>query len=520
MWWFTSERPSGSVRHLCQACDTGPVVSRSASVFQRIANQNGGTRASGTPGYDASADYVAGRLRAAGYTVTEQEFVFPFYQELEPAVLEQVSPTPTTYETGTYDFSGTGDVTGVVVPTNDIVIPPTPEPSSTSGCEPGDFTPAPAEPAVALVQRGTCTFEDKANNAIAAGYDAVIIFNEGQPGRDELFIGTLGNPFEIPVVGLSFADGAALYAQTQAGPVVVHVATVTEIDPTRTTRNIIADSPTGNPDRVVVVGAHLDSVIAGPGINDNGSGSSTILEIAEEMAELGIRNRQPGPGHRADGLRRPLRLRPVHRRRHPRRRPVQRRRGREDPRGGRHLRRHRRRSLRPLLPPGLRHHQQPQHQGPERARRRRRPRGHDPRPVPHRVLRGRLVPRPRPDRRGHHPPVQHLPSGRLTRVPTTPPTCPGWSRRSVAPSETTRGRWYRKHRLGWYGTTWDRWSRQRPGVGRQGDVAQRASVGLSGRGPQRARPCLRRSTDLAIRRWRVSLVLAPSTCSTCHDLLL
>jgi Zn-dependent M28 family amino/carboxypeptidase len=43
---------------------------------------------------------------------------------------------------------------------------------------------------------------------------------------------------------------------------------------------------------VVVVGAHLDSVIAGPGINDNGSGTSTILEIAEEMAELGIKNRQ------------------------------------------------------------------------------------------------------------------------------------------------------------------------------------------------------------------------------------
>jgi hypothetical protein len=132
-------------------------------VFQRIANQNGGTRASGTPGYEASADYVAGRLRAAGYTVTGQEFVFPFYQELSPAVLEQVSPTPTDYETGTYDFSGTGDVTGTLFTTNDVVIPPnpTPPPNSTSGCEPGDFAPAPAEPSVALVQRGTCTFEDR-----------------------------------------------------------------------------------------------------------------------------------------------------------------------------------------------------------------------------------------------------------------------------------------------------------------------------------------------------------------------
>ena len=132
-----------NTKRLRNAVTVGGILSHER-VFQRIANQNGGTRASGTPGYDASADYVSGRLRAAGYTVTEQEFTFPFYQELSPAVLEQVSPTPTTYVTGTFDFSGTGDVTGVVVPTNDIVIPPTPEPSSTSGCEPGGFTPAPA----------------------------------------------------------------------------------------------------------------------------------------------------------------------------------------------------------------------------------------------------------------------------------------------------------------------------------------------------------------------------------------
>jgi Zn-dependent M28 family amino/carboxypeptidase len=93
------------------------------------------------------------------------------------------------------------------------------------------------------------------------------------------------------VVGLSFADAEALYAQVQVGEVVVRVSTST-LSEVRTTTNVLADSPTGSDDRVVVVGAHLDSVIAGPGINDNGSGSSTILEIAEEMAELNIRNRQ------------------------------------------------------------------------------------------------------------------------------------------------------------------------------------------------------------------------------------
>jgi Zn-dependent M28 family amino/carboxypeptidase len=262
-------------------------------VFQRIANQNDGTRASGTPGYDASAAYVKKALKKAGYKVTEQTFTFPFFRELAPAVLEQVTPTATDYATGTFDFSATGDVQGQLVPTKDIVIPPTTEPSSSSGCEATDFTPASmTEPQVALIQRGTCTFEDKANNAKAAGYDAAIIFNEGQPGRDELFIGTLGSPVGIPVVGLSFKDAETLYNATKAGPVVVHVVTSTEIKLDATTTNIIADSPGGDANKVLVVGAHLDSVVPGPGINDNGSGASTILEIAEEMSELKIKPRQ------------------------------------------------------------------------------------------------------------------------------------------------------------------------------------------------------------------------------------
>ena len=261
-------------------------------VFQRIANQNDGTRASGTPGYAASAAYVKQTLRKAGYSVREQTFTFPFYRELEPAELTQVSPTPTTYETTTYDYSATGDVTGVVVPANNNVLPPTPEPSSTAGCEPGDFDAAPAEPAVALVQRGGCDFVVKVQNAEAAGYDAVIIFNEGQPGRTELFTGTLGGPVDVPVVGLSFADGNALYAQTQTGPVTVRVVTSTEVNVNAQTSNILADSPGGDPDKVVVVGAHLDSVPAGPGINDNGSGSATILEIAVQMSKLKVNPRQ------------------------------------------------------------------------------------------------------------------------------------------------------------------------------------------------------------------------------------
>ena len=81
-------------------------------------------------------------------------------------------------------------------------------------------------------------------------------------------------------------------------PVIMRVATSGEIRLDQPTANLIADTKTGREDRTVVVGAHLDSVFEGPGINDNGSGSAQDLEIALQMAELGIepRNRSASPG--------------------------------------------------------------------------------------------------------------------------------------------------------------------------------------------------------------------------------
>ncbi len=253
--------------------------------LQSIANSNDGNRASGTPGYAASVKYVTKTLKKAGYKVKTQDFTFPFTRELAPAELSQVSPNATDYEAATMDYSGSGDITGLVVPI-DIQVPPPAQPGSTSGCEAGDFPAAPADPAIALIQRGTCTFESKVDNAVAAGYDAVAMFNEGQEGRQELLTGTLGNPKSIPVIGMNYADGAALYEDTKAGPVTARAFTSTEADLNRTTTNVIADSPKAKSSDVVVVGAHLDSVVAGPGINDNGSGTAGILEIAKQMSKL------------------------------------------------------------------------------------------------------------------------------------------------------------------------------------------------------------------------------------------
>ncbi|MCZ4084203.1 M28 family peptidase [Streptomyces antarcticus] len=85
--------------------------------------------------------------------------------------------------------------------------------------------------------------------------------------------------------------GSAGYTQSLAyvkGKLQAAGYTVTEQNCTSCTypsNNLIADWPGGPADQTVVFGAHLDGVSAGPGINDNGSGSATLLENALVLAQ-------------------------------------------------------------------------------------------------------------------------------------------------------------------------------------------------------------------------------------------
>jgi Zn-dependent M28 family amino/carboxypeptidase len=264
--------------------------------LQKIADNNNDTRASGTPGYDASVDYIEDLLVAAGYEVTRQNFLFNSFRELSDPVFERVSPDPEVYVPGvdfiTADYSGSGDVTAPLQAV-DLVLPPGPTAStSNSGCESEDFDDFVAGN-IALVQRGTCDFSVKAANAYDAGAVGVIIFNEGQEGRTETLAATLTDAFSdpLPVVGTSFEIGNELATLLESGEVIIHLATDTLIELGVPTSNLIAETPTGRDDRVVMAGAHLDSVAEGPGIEDNGTGSATLLETALQIAELGIEPR-------------------------------------------------------------------------------------------------------------------------------------------------------------------------------------------------------------------------------------
>jgi aminopeptidase Y len=262
-------------------------VLRHLAALQQIADDNDGRRLAGTPGFNATARYVHDKLAAAGLDVAYQEFPFWFSEELAPPTLEVISPQPAPLERDdimSMQYAGSGNVSGTVQAV-DVTIPPSPMPASTSGCTPEDFSGfVPGN--VALVQRGSCGFENKVQNAQAAGAAAVIVFNEGQPGRTAAFFGTLKTPSTIPVVNTSYEVGVLL---TRAGTT-ANVTTSTIVDE-RVTMNVIAETRSGDPSTVVMAGAHMDSVQYGAGINDNGSGVAALLETAVQAADESVTNK-------------------------------------------------------------------------------------------------------------------------------------------------------------------------------------------------------------------------------------
>ena len=266
--------------------------------FQAIADANPGadghpSRNSGEPGYKASADYVANLMKSWGYDVTIQTYHFDYFSFVGTPKFSEDSPTA-------HDFAlvsewnpgrSNGSTTAEVQPVGGIVIPPTPTPSSASGCSSSDFSTF-VSGRIALIQRGTCTFGTKVLNAEAAGASGVIIFNEGNPGRTGVFNGSMvdasGNPFipSIPVAFTSFDTGSGfydLYNHNTPAQATLNIASVE--DKNAPDYNVMAESKGGNPNSTLVVDAHLDAIY-GAGMLDNASGSTTILDIARMMRKV------------------------------------------------------------------------------------------------------------------------------------------------------------------------------------------------------------------------------------------
>jgi Zn-dependent M28 family amino/carboxypeptidase len=235
--------------------------------LQEIADANKGNRALGTPGYDASVDYVANTLRDNGFDVQTPEFEVHLPYADEPSLTvngDKVTAKPLEFTTGTPSEG----VSGPLVPARV---------EDTPGCTASDYDGLPVAGAVVLVDRGKCPFGAK--QTIAADRGAVALIVSNSEDGDQMG-GTLGETtnVRIPVISVTKATGDRLRAQPGPTTIKLHAGVRNE-----RTRNVIAQTKTGSTANVVMVGAHLDSVPEGPGINDNGSGVAAVLETALQL---------------------------------------------------------------------------------------------------------------------------------------------------------------------------------------------------------------------------------------------
>jgi hypothetical protein len=245
---------------------TPAAIERHMAALQRIATRNGGNRGAGTSGYRQSAAYAAGRLRAAGWRVRELPSPFPYFAERSPPLVRAGGRR---LQAATLRFSGSGDALARPTPVG-------------SGCGASDYGGLPRG-GVALVARGGCLLRTTALAAERAGAGAVLVYNPGHAGPF-LPATLLGPGLRIPVVGISRRGGAALALGLPRLRVRVNAGTAR-----RTDANVIAEL--GGGARVVMAGAHLDSVPEGPGVNDNGSGVGTLLAFAEQAGRARPRPR-------------------------------------------------------------------------------------------------------------------------------------------------------------------------------------------------------------------------------------
>ncbi len=259
------------------SCIDSQKIVKHLEKLQNIAVANNNNRAAGTTGHELSANYVAQQLLGAGYKVDLLPFSFIKFIK--------VSASLNAFEEGkdfnVMNYSGSGSVAAQVSP---IDVQLGAGNTSTSGCESADFATFP-KGNIALIQRGTCPFAQKVEAAVAAGASGVIMFNQGNTSeREAIFLGNLseGTAVSVPVFATSYPFAVALMEQADLS---VQMDAVTKVDK-KISYTVLAETKTGNPDNVVMLGAHLDSVPEGPGINDNASGSAAILEIALGMKDI------------------------------------------------------------------------------------------------------------------------------------------------------------------------------------------------------------------------------------------
>lgn len=240
---------------------TEAALTEHLTALDEIARRHGGDRAAGTPGYDASVRYVAGRLRESGWRVTLQEVPLrvPAEASLARLSIASLGALEPLVDFRAPTYSGAGAGSGPVAAVG-------------SGCSGADFD-ALERGAVAFAEAGGCVNREKALNARREGALALLV--EAGSAPRGVPSSTLLSPPGLPVLAVGRRAARAL----EPG---VRVSLRVDTSVSRaTTQNVLAEAGEGK--RVVMAGAHLDSVPDGPGINDNASGVAALLGAADAL---------------------------------------------------------------------------------------------------------------------------------------------------------------------------------------------------------------------------------------------
>lgn len=246
-----------------QAANLSPTISGEEAYRHVLAlAEEIGSRPAGSAAEEQAARYIAGQLAFYGYETEVVEFQVEIYVE-GTSTLEVSAPESLPLDPRPLTFSSAGEMTA--------------ELAAAGIGRAEDFPPEGLDGRIALFERGELSFAEKVQNAADLGAGAVIIYNN----EEGLFRGDLPAESAIPAVAISKAEGEQLLALMAKGPVAVHLS----VEGGRfasSSQNVIG-RPAGD-DCSFIVGAHYDSVAAGPGANDNASGAATLLEIARVLA--------------------------------------------------------------------------------------------------------------------------------------------------------------------------------------------------------------------------------------------
>ncbi|CAF1281330.1 unnamed protein product [Rotaria sordida] len=260
--------------------------------LQNIATNTGGNRAINTIGFNQTLDYINNYLSShTNFKVATNYFYLRnFILASNPILITSINGTTinrllssnlSIAEFYFVQYTRSANFADYV-PIS--VIP-------NEGCSDNDWLAANPSPngRVALVKRGDCNFLDKAVLALKYNVAALLFYNDGtSPGRISPIFISLGQNNELPALFLSYTLGQELAdaARNPLNNVGVRITISIANESRYPVGNICADTPTGDATQTIVIGGHSDSVPAGPGINDNGSGSAANLGLAVALARL------------------------------------------------------------------------------------------------------------------------------------------------------------------------------------------------------------------------------------------